>query len=123
MHRFLLTALCAMSAAFVPTFTRHLTLKGKGEAWRLGNNTLNALILSTGVLVVLAFIFARPLITAFAGGFAQVPGKIELTVRLTRIVLPFLTLVAIGKTQGTNRYFAGVDEIRFTEIVAQAVAR
>ena len=27
----------AMSAAFVPTFTRHLTLNGKAAAWRLGN--------------------------------------------------------------------------------------
>ena len=34
----------AMSAAFVPTFTRHLTLRGKHDAWRLGNNVLNALL-------------------------------------------------------------------------------
>ncbi|MFJ6194635.1 hypothetical protein [Micromonospora sp. NPDC092111] len=27
-----------------------------------------------------------------------------------------LTLVAVGKTQGTDRYFAGVDRIRFTEL-------
>jgi putative peptidoglycan lipid II flippase len=26
----------AMSAAFVPAFTRHLTLEGKPAAWRLG---------------------------------------------------------------------------------------
>ena len=42
----------AMSAAFVPTFTRQLTLHGKDDAWRLGNNVLNALLLVTGVLVV-----------------------------------------------------------------------
>ena len=34
----------AMSAAFVPTFTRRLTLHGKDDAWRLGNNLLNALL-------------------------------------------------------------------------------
>jgi putative peptidoglycan lipid II flippase len=28
----------AMSAAFVPTFTRELTRRGKPQAWRLGNN-------------------------------------------------------------------------------------
>ncbi|MER5607740.1 hypothetical protein AB0F93_23430 [Micromonospora tulbaghiae] len=28
-----------------------------------------------------------------------------------------LTLVAVSKTQGTDRYFAGVDEIRFTPVV------
>src|SRR5947207_7155380 len=42
----------AMSAAFVPTFTRHLTLHGRDAAWRLGNNVLNTLFVTTGILVV-----------------------------------------------------------------------
>src|SRR5258708_22472653 len=29
-----------MSAAFVPAFTRHVTLHGKAAGWRLGNNVL-----------------------------------------------------------------------------------
>ena len=32
----------------------------------------------------------------YAGDFASVPGKLELTVLLTRLMLPFLTLVAIA---------------------------
>ncbi|MFF5180892.1 hypothetical protein ACFY2Q_22920 [Micromonospora sp. NPDC000316] len=44
------------------------------------------------------------------------------TVRLTKGPHQ-VTLLVVGKTQGTNRYFAGVDEIRFTENVAQAVRR
>src|SRR3954470_10381264 len=40
----------AMSAAFVPTFTAHLTRHGKQDAWRLGNNVLNALLLITSAL-------------------------------------------------------------------------
>ena len=39
----------AMSAAFVPTFTRRLTRQGRDAAWRLGNNVLNALLVVTGV--------------------------------------------------------------------------
>jgi hypothetical protein len=31
-------------AAFVPTFTRVLTVEGKSDAWRLGNNVLNGLL-------------------------------------------------------------------------------
>src|SRR5438034_2686618 len=81
----------AMSAAFVPTFTRELTTGGKERAWRLGNNVLTALVVITGVLLVLGTIFAEPLVTAFAGDYSQVPGKLELTVFLTRIMLPFLT--------------------------------
>jgi putative peptidoglycan lipid II flippase len=86
----------AMSAAFVPVFMRQLTTGGKASAWRLGNNVINALLLVTGVVVILGIVFARPLVGAFAADYASVPGKLELTVLLTRIMLPFLTLVAIA---------------------------
>jgi putative peptidoglycan lipid II flippase len=100
----------AMSAAFVPTFTRELTLRGKRDAWRLGNNVLNALLIATGALVVAGIVFARPLIALYAGDFASVPGKLELTVRLTRVVLPFLTMVAMaaaamGMLNSLHHYF------------------
>ncbi len=55
----------AMSAAFVPAFTRHVTLEGKASAWRLGNNVITALIIATGVVVVAGMIFAGPLATRF----------------------------------------------------------
>jgi putative peptidoglycan lipid II flippase len=86
----------AMSAAFVPTFTRQLTLHGRDRAWHLASSVINALILVTGVLVVAGILFADPLVRLFAADFAEVPGKLELTIYLTRIVLPFLTLVAVA---------------------------
>ena len=100
----------AMSAAFVPTFTRHLTVHGKKDAWRLGNNVLNALLLITGLVVVIGILFATPLVTAYAGNFAAVPGKVELTVRLARIMFPFLMLVAVaaavmGMLNSLRHYF------------------
>src|SRR5688572_33309984 len=86
----------AMSSAFVPTFTRHLTVAGRDAAWRLGNHVVNALLLITGLLVVLGIVFAEPLVELFAGGYRSVPGKLELTVLLTPIMLPFLTFVALA---------------------------
>ena len=86
----------AMSAAFVPTFTRTLTNDGRERAWRLGNSVLNLLVVITGVLVILGIVFTVPLVTAFAGDFRNVPGKLELTVLLTRMMLPFLTMVAVA---------------------------
>ena len=55
--------------------------------------------------------FAAPLARLLAGSYAEVPGKLELTVFLTRIMLPFLTLVAIaaavmGMLNSLNRFFA-----------------
>ena len=86
----------AMSAAFVPTFTRQLTLHGRERAWHLASSVINALLLVTGVLVIAGIIFAEPLVRLFASDFAEVPGKLELTIYLTRIVFPFLTLVAVA---------------------------
>jgi putative peptidoglycan lipid II flippase len=42
----------AMSAAFVPTFTRLLTLHGRDRAWRLASSVINALLVVTGVIVL-----------------------------------------------------------------------
>jgi putative peptidoglycan lipid II flippase len=87
----------AMSAAFVPTFTRTLTTEGKPASWRLGTNAINALLLTTGTVVVLGLIFTEPLIRLLtAADYALVPGKLELTVTLARIMLPLLTLIAIA---------------------------
>src|SRR5262249_58837791 len=38
----------AMSAAFVPTFTKGLTIGGKRDAWRIGNQVITALFTITG---------------------------------------------------------------------------
>jgi putative peptidoglycan lipid II flippase len=101
----------AMTAAFVPTFTRTLEARGREAAWRLGNLTLNVLLLVTGVLVVLGIVFADPITRAIAGEeFAAVEGKLLLTTQLTQIMLPFLTTVAIavammGMLNAMHRFF------------------
>lgn len=86
----------AMTAAFVPTFTRTLTTQGKAEAWRLGNMVMNALILVTSVLALLGIFFAPEITGLYAPAYADIPGKLELTTDLTRIMLPFLTLLAVA---------------------------
>ena len=91
----------AMSAAFVPTFAKHLKLHGPAAAWRLGNLVLNALIVVTGVLVIVGMLGAGPLI-GLLDDFSGPGGdtRLNLTVQLARIVMPFLTLVAIAVALG-----------------------
>ena len=86
----------AMSAAFVPTLTREMSRDGKAAAWRLGSQVINGLMIVTGVLVLLGILFAEPLTRAYAEKFALIPGKLDLTVELTRINMPFLLLVAVA---------------------------
>ena len=100
----------AMSAAFVPTFTRRLKQQGRAAAWQLGNQLINALLVVTGLLVLLGILYARPLTALIAGDYAAVPGKLELTATLTRILLPLLSLVAVaaaimGMLNSLNRFF------------------
>ena len=100
----------AMSAAFVPTFTRTLTNEGPDRAWRLGSLVVNALIAVTAVLVIIGIVFAGPITTLFASSYAAVPGKLELTATLTRVMFPFLMLVAVaaalmGMLNSLHRFF------------------
>ena len=100
----------AMTAAFVPTFTKRLTLDGRPRAWALGNQVLNTLCLATAAVAVAGILLAEPLVGLFAGSYAAVPGKIELTVFLTRLMFPFLTFVALaaavmGMLNSLDRFF------------------
>lgn len=100
----------AMSAAFVPTFSRTLTREGRPRAWQLANSVVNALLIVTGGIVVLAVFAAPAIVQLFAAEFADVPGKFALTVLLTRVMVPFLTLVALaavcmGMLNAVDRFF------------------
>ena len=84
----------ALSAALVPTFTRALATGDRAAAWRLASNVITVLLLISGGVVAAGMLFAGPLVRLYAGGFREVPGKIELTIHLTRIMFPFLAMVA-----------------------------
>jgi putative peptidoglycan lipid II flippase len=86
----------ALSSAFVPTFTQYLATKGKREAAELSDLVATSLFLVVAALCALGMLFAPQLVGWFAPGFAEVPGKRELAVLLTRIMFPFLALVALA---------------------------
>jgi putative peptidoglycan lipid II flippase len=86
----------ALSSAFVPTFTEYLSTRSKEEAARLANLVATALIIVVGGLCALGVIFAPTLVHLLAPGYAAVPGKFELAVTMTRMMFPFLLLVALA---------------------------
>src|SRR6266404_5082954 len=86
----------ALSAAFVTTFSQKLSAEGDKSAWRLANLVLNALILVLAVITVIGIIISPWLVRMISPGFAQIPGKVELTTTLTRIMFPFLLMVALA---------------------------
>src|SRR5690242_9936054 len=86
----------ALSAAFVPIFTQYLKTRGVKEAQRLSDLTATALVVVVGAFCALGMIFTPELVRIMAPGFAEVPGKLELGILLTRIMFPFLLLIALA---------------------------
>ncbi len=101
----------ALSAAFVPTYTRVLKQEGRAAAARLANRVLTAVGLLLGVAVVVGWAAAPLIVAALAPGYDAVPGKSQATALLTRVMLPFLPLVsfaaiAMGMLNAEQRYGA-----------------
>ena len=86
----------ALSAAFVTTFTQVQQSKGAEEAFRLSNRVATALMILLGLICIVGWIFASSIVYLLAPGFFDVPGKAELTIHLTRIMIPFLLLIALA---------------------------
>jgi putative peptidoglycan lipid II flippase len=99
----------ALSAAFVTTFSQVLEAKGKDEAARLSNRVATAMVLIIAVVSILAWFYTPAIVYWLAPGFFAVPGKGDLTIYLTRIMIPFLLLVALaaqamGVLNANNRF-------------------
>ncbi|MDQ6654207.1 MAG: murein biosynthesis integral membrane protein MurJ [Verrucomicrobiota bacterium] len=85
----------ALSTAFITTFSKRIALEGDESAWTLANKvaTLTAIFMSAVTLIGIAL--ARPLINVMTW-WSWSPEKTELTVQLTRIMWPFILLVAMA---------------------------
>ena len=100
----------ALSQAFVPTFKSSLKRSGIGPAYELGNRVAGTMLAVIAVITLLAAAAAPEIVELMAGDFvAQYPGKFDLTILLTRIMLPFLALVslaavAMGMLNAQDRY-------------------
>src|ERR1700722_2842066 len=99
----------ALSSAFVPTFTEYVSTRTNKEAEQLANLVATALIVVVGTVCAAGMIFAPLLVTTLAPGYAAVPGKFELAVTMTRIMFPFLLMVALaaqamGMLNASNRF-------------------
>jgi putative peptidoglycan lipid II flippase len=86
----------ALSSAFVPSFAAHLASGDHEGAARLSNLVGTAIIVVVGLFCLLGILFSPQLVWLLAPGYAQVPGKFELAVRMTRIMFPFLLLMALA---------------------------
>lgn len=86
----------AMSAALIPVFTRVRVEEGDERAWRLAGLIFRVLGAAASLMAVAGIIAAPILVDFLAGSFHRVPGKLELTVALTRALFPYFPLIALS---------------------------
>ncbi len=85
----------AFSAAFVPLFSRKLEGEGESAARAFADRVFAVLALVLLAMVLLMEAIMPWAIAAFAPGFAEVPGKLELTAELARYAFPYLFFIAL----------------------------
>jgi len=92
----------AMASAVVPVLSWYRAKENADEFWRLSQALLTQMVLFLIGLGAVGSLAAPQLVPLIAPGFASDPEKLALTIRLTRILFPFITLV------GLWAYFMGL---------------
>ncbi len=90
----------SLTVSFVPVFVDLEEKSGKKRADRLGREALTMLGLVLAVVVVVGVVAAPLLVKLVALGFTRDPEKFALTVELTRMVFPYIGLVALTAFMG-----------------------
>ncbi len=85
----------AASAAFVPVLSESLSVHGRAETDRIARVLFTVMAAVLTGLAMAGMLIAGPLTGLFAPGFSATPGKLELAVRLTRLVFPYLVLIGL----------------------------
>lgn len=86
----------SVSAGFIPIFTEYLTKEGKEEAKRLAGVVFAFLLSVLFIVCLLGILLAPYIASAVARGFMNEPEKFQLTIKLIRIMFPFLLFISLA---------------------------
>ncbi len=109
----------ATTAAFVPVFTETKERSGRAELWLFASRFLSLLTLVTTAVSLGGVLLAPWIVNTFFGeGFAEVEGKVELTIVLTQIMFPYLALISVAAIiQGILNSFGHFGPSAFTPVL------
>ena len=86
----------AVSAAFIPIFSKYIARDDREDAWEFANTLITLVTLVMTVLTVLGILLSPLLVRAMAYGFSETPGKLELTTFLNRIMFPYIFFISLS---------------------------
>ncbi len=85
----------ALASAFVPTFTEVFTQQGERQARELANTCFTLLTIVMSLVTLLGIVFSPQIVALMFPGFIAMPGKLELTVLLNRLMFPYLFFISL----------------------------
>ena len=90
----------ALASAFTKVFSSTLVKKDLKQSFEIASILLSNVIVVLTTIVILGIIFSPNIVSLIAPSFKTTPDKFELTVNLTRIMMPFLLLISISAVIG-----------------------
>ncbi len=86
----------AVNSALVPVFTEYKVKHSQKEFWELANVVLNLLLVVLMAITLLGMLFSPIIVRLIAPGFIASPEKLEATVKLTRMLFPYILLISLA---------------------------
>jgi putative peptidoglycan lipid II flippase len=86
----------AANAAFVPVFSEYNLKHSKKEFWELANVVLNLMLVILAAITILGIFFSPLIVRLIAPGFIADPEKLAATIKLNRIIFPYILLIGLA---------------------------
>lgn len=86
----------AIISTFVPIFNKYMERDGKSAAMAFADNFATIVGLIATFAAIIGIIFAEPLVRLMVPGYASIPGKVEQTAALLRILFPSIVFTAMA---------------------------
>lgn len=85
----------AVNSAFVPVLSEYLATKKKEDYWQLAGVILNLLVVTLMAIVIIGVAASGFIVRVIAPGFVKDPSQLELAIKLTRIIFPYILLIGL----------------------------
>ena len=99
----------AILSTFVPIFNKYIENYGKERAMEFANNFTTIVWIISGAAALLGVVFSEPLVRLMVPGYADIPGKVEQTALLLKILFPSIiftatAFIAVGILQSFGEF-------------------
>ncbi|MBF0105861.1 MAG: murein biosynthesis integral membrane protein MurJ [Deltaproteobacteria bacterium] len=116
----------ALSQSFITIFSQKIARGENKRAYTLANKLTTLVIIVMLVITVLGEIFAPQIVAAVARGFTADKDKFDLTVRLMRILFPYILFVSLaallmGMLNSQKKFFIPFSASTFCNFISIAV--